>query len=403
MIPDSPHICPLPWISVETNTQGMMSPCCLSLQNISAPGTTTPYHLSQTTLTSGYRSEFMQDLRRKFRSGQRPHNCRRCWNEEDAGRISKRQRSLEQFSSRLDEIQWDNDLPDQLWMLDLKLGNLCNLRCRICGPWSSTRWSNEAMSKEQDVIDKRHSNTYKMIKGGEWPENNDTFWQDLDSLLPKVSMIEFSGGEPFMVMRHYDLLKRAVSLGVAGNIHLHYNTNGTIIPEVESEWQQFRRVEISFSIDNVGKKHEFERAGAGWEALVRNLGSFRQMAANNPRMSLHSCTTMSIINIMDLPDTVAWLEQQGFNSTYLNMLHDPPSFNIGRMTDAARKLVLERLTTDRFPDKYHDEVLGIRRFIENGPSSDGVSFCERMKNSDQYRGEDFRVLYPEMAQAMGYE
>ena len=127
------------------------------------------------------------------------------------------------------------------------------------------------------------------------------------------------------------------------------------------------------------------------------------MAANNPRMSLHSCTTMSIINIMDLPDTVAWLEQQGFNSTYLNMLHDPPSFNIGRMTDAARKLVLERLTTDRFPDKYHDEVLGIRRFIENGPSSDGVSFCERMKNSDQYRGEDFRVLYPEMAQAMGYE
>ena len=30
-----------------------------------------------------------------------------------------------------------------LKFLDLKLGNICNLKCRICGSWSSSKWAQE--------------------------------------------------------------------------------------------------------------------------------------------------------------------------------------------------------------------------------------------------------------------
>ena len=34
----------------------------------------------------------------------------------------------------------------KLMFLDLKLGNICNLKCRICGAWSSNKWAQEEVA-----------------------------------------------------------------------------------------------------------------------------------------------------------------------------------------------------------------------------------------------------------------
>jgi MoaA/NifB/PqqE/SkfB family radical SAM enzyme len=358
--------------------------------------------LKEVSLSTAYKSPYMQKLRQEFRGGAKPETCGRCWNEEAAGRTSKRMHSLVKFKDKLNSIDWNNDTPDQLWFVDLKLGNICNLRCRICGSWSSSRWAQEDIGYEAEP-NKKRTRSYNVLKAGAWPENNPEFWQDLENLLPGVQYIEFTGGEPFMVMRHYDLLKKAVDMGVAGNIRLHYNTNATLFPELEDIWSKFKEVEIAFSIDNVGPRFEYERTGAFWHKVEENIARFRDMASRCSNIRLQSCTTINIQNAYYLPETVAWLDQQDFQFVYLNMLHDPSHMCVSTMTPAAKELVLAKLDLNAFLPKHQKEVEAIKRFIEQGAGSDGKAFREYMNSIDERREENFQALYPEMANAMGYE
>ena len=394
-------VCPLPWISIETAPVGAVRPCCLTRDFISTEDGL-PMDLKEVSLSTAYKSPYMQKLRQEFRGGAKPETCGRCWNEEAAGRTSKRMHSLVKFKDKLNSIDWNNDTPDQLWFVDLKLGNICNLRCRICGSWSSSRWAQEDIGYEAEP-NKKRTRSYNVLKAGAWPENNPEFWQDLENLLPGVQYIEFTGGEPFMVMRHYDLLKKAVDMGVAGNIRLHYNTNATLFPELEDIWSKFKEVEIAFSIDNVGPRFEYERTGAFWHKVEENIARFRDMASRCSNIRLQSCTTINIQNAYYLPETVAWLDQQDFQFVYLNMLHDPSHMCVSTMTPAAKELVLAKLDLNAFLPKHQKEVEAIKRFIEQGAGSDGKAFREYMNSIDERREENFQALYPEMANAMGYE
>ena len=398
----SEFVCPLPWISIETTPLGTVRPCCLAQDHL-APldQPEEPYSLKTMDLSTAYMSKSMRDLRAEFRSGAKPKTCSRCWAEESAGRTSKRMYSIMKFKNELDKIDWNNDAPEQLWFLDLKLGNLCNLKCRICGSWSSSKWAQEDIAFEKNP-NKKLTRSYGMLKQGAWPTDNEQFWVDLANIMPSVKYIEFSGGEPFMVIQHFDILKNAVDTGIAGDISLHYNTNATMVPELENVWKHFKRVEIAFSIDNVGERFDFERSGASWRYVEKNIQAFKEMAARQSNIHLQSCTTINAQNAYYLPETVSWLSQQNFEFVYLNMLHDPSFMSVTNLTPAAKELILEKLSLNNFQPMYHNEITGIRTFIEQGAGSDGSAFRAFMNRVDDYRGENFVKLYPEVAKAMGY-
>jgi hypothetical protein len=73
------------------------------------------------------------------------------------------------------------------------------------------------------------------------------------------------------------------------------------------------------------------------------------------------------------------------------------------MTPAARELVLNKLkTTFWTSSKYQKEIDNVIAFIENGPGSDGFEFLSKMKQTDEYRKQNFMDTHPEIAKAMGY-
>ena len=53
----------------------------------------------------------------------------------------------------------------------------------------------------------------------------------MDDILPDIKYFEFTGGEPWMIKQHFDLLQRAVDQGFARDIDIHYNTNATQFPK----------------------------------------------------------------------------------------------------------------------------------------------------------------------------
>ena len=396
----SEKICMLPWISIETSPIGTARPCCLAKDEITKPNGS-KYSLRENTLEEIYHSDYMQDLRKDFLVGNKPETCQRCWDEEAAGRTSKRINSRIRLKEYYNSVDFQNIDPDQLWFVDLKLGNICNLKCRICGSWSSSKWAKEEIDYIPELLDRKTHLAYTYLKDGAWPRESEVFWDNLKTLLPNIKYFEFTGGEPFLIEQHFELLRYAVETGDSKHIEIHYNTNGTVFPEAAELWSNFKHVEIAFSIDNVGARFEYERYGADWTEVQENIAKFTAMRSS--KISTQLCTTMNIQNVYYLPELCDWISTQRFDHVYFNMLHDPWHMCISKMTSEAQELVIDRLTTHEFNPKYRAEVLRIVQFIKNGEGSDGQEFLRKMQQTDEYRKQSFLDSHKEIARAMGYE
>jgi MoaA/NifB/PqqE/SkfB family radical SAM enzyme len=393
-------ICMLPWVSIETSPIGTARPCCLAKDEITKPDGS-KYTLRENTLEEIYHSNYMQDLRKDFLAGNNPATCQRCWDEEAAGRTSKRINSRIRLKEYYNSVDFQNIDPDQLWFIDLKLGNICNLKCRICGSWSSSKWAKEEIDYIPELVDRKTHLAYTYLKDGAWPRESEVFWDNLKTLLPNIKYFEFTGGEPFLIEQHFELLRYAVEQGYSKNIEIHYNTNGTVFPEQAELWSNFKHVEIAFSIDNVGDRFEYERYGADWNLVQANIAKFTAMRSK--KISTQLCTTMNIQNVYYLPELCDWISTQRFDHIYFNMLHDPWHMCISKMTTPAQELVIDRLTTHEFSPKHRAEILRIIQFIRNGEGSDGREFLQKMQTTDTYRKQSFIESHKEIAKAMGYE
>jgi MoaA/NifB/PqqE/SkfB family radical SAM enzyme len=396
-------ICILPWISIETSPIGTARPCCLAKDEITYYddlGIEQKYNLNTHTLEEIYHSRYMQILRRDFLYGHKPATCKRCWDEEAAGRRSKRMNSRIRLKEYYDNVDWNNLNPDQLWFIDLKLGNICNLKCRICGSWSSSKWAKEEIDYVSGLENRKEHLAYKFLQDGAWPRENPQFWDNLKILLPNIKYFEFTGGEPFLIEQHFELLRYAVEQDHAKNIEIHYNTNGTVFPEQAELWANFKHVEIAFSIDNVGARFEYERYGADWNLVQENIAKFTEM--RNNKISTQLCATMNIQNVYYLPELCEWISTQTFDHVYFNMLHDPWHMCISWMTPEAQALVIDRLESHEFRPKHRAEIMRIVQFIKNGQGSDGEEFLRKMQTTDEYREQSFLDTHPEIAEEMGY-
>lgn len=401
-LPD--HICMLPWISLETSPIGTARPCCMAHEEI-RDESGTKYDLNTTDLTTIYRSKYMQDLRKEFRNGEKPATCNRCWDEEDAGRDSKRIHTRTRLKELYTQVDWANDDPDQLWFIDLKLGNICNLKCRICGSWSSSKWAEEELAYMPDLANKKEHIAYQWLRAGAWPRKTETFWDNLRSLLPNIKYFEFTGGEPWLIDEHFELLEFAVAEGHGKHIDIHYNTNATQPPtRLVPLLSKLGRVDIAFSIDNVGARFEYERYGAKWEEANTIIDATHGLKWVYPNITTQLCFTINVQNVYYLDELLAWADTKGFGDIYFNMMHSPDHMSIQRMTPEAQKLVINKLkTTFWTSNKYQQEIDSVIKFIELGSGSDGTEFLMKMQRTDSHRRQNFVDTHPEIARAMGYE
>jgi MoaA/NifB/PqqE/SkfB family radical SAM enzyme len=391
----------LPWVSIETSPIGTARPCCLAIDEITKPDGT-KYDLNETNLTEIYKSKYMQQLRQQFRQGEKPATCNRCWDEEASGRTSKRQHSQIRLKHLADKVDYANDLPDQLWFVDLKLGNICNLKCRICGSWSSSNWAVEEIAYLPGIDKKQHL-AYKYLKQGLWPRKTQTFWDNMRELIPNIEYMEFTGGEPFMIEEHFELLRFAVKTGHAKHIDIHYNTNGTQWPGAEDVWKEFRLVEVAFSVDNIGSRFEYERYGAEWDEVNANIDRFHALRDSSKNFWTQLCLTVNIQNIYYLDELINWATTKNFNNVYFNMLHSPDHMSIANLTPHAKTMVIEKLDNANVPSHYKLELMRIKKYILNSKGSDGREFLEKMQRTDAYRKQNFKDTHLEIAKAMGYE
>jgi MoaA/NifB/PqqE/SkfB family radical SAM enzyme len=396
-------ICMLPWMSIAANTTGTVRPCCVNESLIRRPDDT-PYNLATDGIMEIYHSQWMKDFRQQFIDGKKPNSCRRCWNEEAVGKTSKRLNHMTVKQPMVVPLLNFNTLePKHFLYLDLKLGSICNLKCRICGPAVSSKWAQESLMQLPYEERKTHQHKTWLVEG-EWPRTSETFWQEVHTLMPKIKFLDFTGGEPFLIKEHFDLLKHSVDSGTSKYQHLFYNTNGTVFPEgAEELWKHFKRVEIAFSVDSLGRQFELERSGATWEEVDSNIQKFREMRDRLPHIELQVSATVSTLNVYYLESLCEWISRQEFNYEHFGLVHFPEYLSISVMPQYAKDAVTAKLQSGKFNDKHQPEINKIIHFMNNDMPSEGKQFRSKMKELDRIRNESFAETHPEMAEIIKYD
>ena len=291
-----------------------------------------------------------------------------------------------------------------MWFVDLKLGNICNLKCRICGSWSSSKWAQEEIDYIPELKNKKEHLAYKFLQQGAWPRKTQTFWDNLRELLPNIKYFEFTGGEPFMIQEHFDLLQYAVDQGYAKNIDIHYNTNGTQWPERGPDiWRHFKTVEIAFSIDDIGARFEYQRTNADWAVVLDNITSFQYLKTQMPNLQLQCCSTVNVFNVRYIDGLARWIVLQDFDFVYWNMMHDAWYFSIATLPDTAKASVTEYLHSADIPPEYREEFDRIIKFMNTGASTDGFMLRMKIADLDRKRNQRLRAVEPELADLIEYE
>lgn len=401
-----PHdrFCVLPWVSLEASPIGTARPCCLADEEI-VDDRGNKFKLSETDFLTIQNSQYMQNLRQEFLDGKKPQTCRKCWNEERAGRTSKRMHTLNRLKHVVPDQYWTQDAKPLLF-LDLKLGNICNLKCRICGSWSSSQFAAEEINDMPPEQDRRQTFAYQMLRAGAWPRDNENFWNEIDSVLDQIRYVEFTGGEPFMIREHFEMLRSIVDRGHAGQVEIHYNTNGTIFPEeAESIWKHFKLVEIAFSIDDTGERFEYQRSNASWSEVCANLDRFRDLKEIYSNIVLQICTTVNVFNVRYLDQVAQWIycNRESFNFVYWNIMHDAWYFSIATLPDPVKTEIAAYLRAADIPEIYRSDIDRVIDFMMRGASTDGFMTRMKIHDLDRKRQQNLATVAPELAQLLNYD
>ena len=398
-----PHdkFCVLPWVSLETSPIGTVRPCCLAEEEIT-DNNGQKFDLNTASFANIQNSGYMKNLRQEFLDQKQPATCRKCWREERAGRTSKRMHTLDRLKHMLPDQSWTADAKP-LMFLDLKLGNICNLKCRICGSWSSSTFAAEELDQLRGNEQKKASYHYQMLRQGAWPRENPVFWKEIDQVVDQIRYIEFTGGEPFMIQEHFDMLQGLIDRGIANQIEIHYNTNGTQWPaQAEPIWRHFKTVEIAFSIDDVGQRFEYQRSNAVWAEVEENIARFKQLRARNANIQLQVCTTVNVFNVLYLEDVANWIDQQGFDFVYWNMMHEAYYFSISTLPETAKTAIASQLNASSVSDRARKEFDNIIDFMNRGASLDGNILRMKIADLDRKRQQTIATVQPEFANLIEY-
>ncbi len=396
----SPTFCVLPWIHLEARTDGQVSPCCLSQQTITNNDGSKLY-LFKDHIKEAFKSNWMETLRRQLNEGIQHPNCRVCWKDEGVGQDSRRKRENRRHEQIIKRNLATKEISEQPIFLDLKLGNLCNLKCRICGPYSSTKWTQESIdlfgedSLPQNQSGVRLTNSADRKNVMNWYEVNPSFWNTIEEWLPKIEIFEIFGGEPFLITRHFELLKMSIEKGYSKNQSLHYNTNGTVFPEatIKEVFPEFKSVKAMFSLDGTGKQFEYQRFPAKWQTSFENLMKFKSLGVN-----VEICLTLSALNIYYLTDYLEFWSQWDV-PIYLNVLDTPTQYNFQVFPQDVKQKILKKLSSAR-QDIFKKNILNsyqpvLDSLMDGDLSEHFPKFIKATKLHDNYRKQSYQDCFPE--------
>ena len=380
-----------PFTGLATREDGAICACCRSHP---------VGFITDSTLEDIWNNDTMKRIRAQVLSGLRPAECEPCFNLEDQGVESLRQRHIagkipeariNLYPNSLDNLHDDFSMPFEIPTIELKLNNLCNLKCRMCHPMDSTAWNDwsavKAFYKAEgnimyDIVDKHNLaiNPYldKFQDSLDW-------WTSLEKLLPYFRRVEFAGGEPLMDPQHYRILDMLAPYG--HQIEIKYATNLSMLGKsnrtVWNFWPKFKSVAVNVSIDGIYDSYEYIRSNASWPALIENIKQIQTI----PNISrIVGAVTVQVSNVLVLDKIIEYFLNDLGIVFHTHRVEYPKLLSVQVLPEDLKQLAIRKLeiAKTKIPEyhmvKKHPELLAYTL----GQITDNINYLTARDQSDRW-------------------
>jgi sulfatase maturation enzyme AslB (radical SAM superfamily) len=248
-------------------------------------------------------SVWLRKIREQFENDQWPNECQRCEETEQENNTSIRLNSI-----NFNQQQTQSDYLIVGGVLD----NICNSGCLTC---------NEQLSTKIGSLTSKH---YPIV------DNTNRFW---DLPQERIVHLDLNGGEPSH-SRNY----KQVLANLPKNVKsVRLNTNcSTVLEELIPLVERGVDVTVTVSLDGIGPTHDFVRWPIKWDKFYSNLMTYKNMP-----VKLNLWTTVSILNVDDLPNIIKFAQDHGIDHSYA-YLKQPAELSIEYPNREAQQAYIQK-------------------------------------------------------------
>ena len=411
LVENGKHFCVLPWVHFHAWPDKRVLPCCVADSNMPMGEIREDESIIQMMNSDEYKK-----LRSAMMKDEPVDACKRCYDLELMGEWTMRQshnkrRGLDYVDYIANTTNDDGSLKEfEMKYMDIRFSNMCNMKCRSCGPSCSSLWSQEFMEQKGEQVFNEY---FPQNKGKIVINNNDDqrFLTKLKPYLSDVTEVYFAGGEIIITPEHYECLDYWVDNGLTDQVELTYTTNFSTLNykknvDLIGYWKKFPQLKIWASLDAHGKVAECIRSGTDWEKIVRNIKEVKEQV---PHAQFQITPTISIWNIFDFPDFWDYMVDNDFidvtdpnAAPRFNLATNPWYANVMILPSHVKRRLAElyRVYQERHKDNVHI-YNGFKMIIYNltvGDENKGgiLEFKEFNDMLDEFRDEKFEDLVPEI-------
>ena len=394
--------CMAPWVHLHVLPEGAVYSCCMA-------DTAKPLgSVHESDLKDIWNSPKMRELRLNMLAGKESAQCRRCYETESgAGHEESLRKSLnarfKHHFSAVEQTAADGSVEKMnLPYFDIRFSNLCNMKCRSCGPRFSSAWYEDSLAAGAELPPSKLLNADKDGK----------LWRELLPYLPYIEEAVFAGGESLLIKEHFDLLQFFVEQKMF-HVALKYTTNFSELNyqgrDILSIWKMFPKARISASLDAMGARAEYIRKNTVWRKIEENR---RRMLEVCPEVYFEIAPTVGAYNVLHLPDFHRdWVERGLVDADHfrLNILLDPEQQS-AQILPAELKLEVRRKYEAHiqwlsdYEKSTKKSTVSVRRhfqsiidFVFASDKSHQIhNFLVTVETMDRIRGENFSDVLPEL-------
>lgn len=379
----SKTFCSMAWDHQFIDPTGRVKPCCRFAEKHRPKEN----NLKEKTLSEVFYGNWMNDIRKKMLAGEQVDGCVRCYQEEEAGKRSLRERYHDNKTLPIDELV-DIDNPKIGW-IELAISNDCNLACRMCDSRYSWKWFKE----EQEIYGKTW-NTVEKSKS------------DITNIYPFINdlvHIKFTGGEPLMTKDQWVLVDKLIAERDCSKIFLNYSTNCTIMPKNSwiEKWSKFKTVEFALSFDSADPaESEYIRWPAKYETTEAVTKRFLELKKSHG-FNVLLRSTISILNIWNMPESMEWWWEHDEGMKIMNPTHltYPEILCATALPEHIKERVTKKFNNyieNSNNDKINKSLEYIRNFMNSKDDSHLLPQLKTyLEGTDKYRQQSFYESYPQ--------
>ena len=369
--------CPMPFVTLAVNPNNWLSRCMMSNKQM-GPIT-----------KEGWSNENFQELRSNMLKGVWDEKgCESCWYKEANGQTSRRNKWIKhqkRYTGGTDV--YENNLSvmrNTIKHLYMNFNNICNFKCRMCGPHYSNAWIPDWKKLGYDMsADTRNPKQQIDVE---------KFLQEFGPELGDLFGIWITGGEPFMDNSVFDFFDKLKQYCDPTQLKVLITTNASKLDVHRlEELSGFKRLQIHVSIDATGDLYPYMRGyNYSWaevNAKIKELYDTQQKY--NFKLSLNG--TYQIYNMLNLEEFYNWC-LQFVDLEYMEhrVLTGPKHLQARHASYERKQKAMQQV--DRLIERYpeHEYFYDIKKELTHDSVEKHKNyFVEWSTKLDQIRGETY--------------